>query len=108
MSRVEIVVTAPLENADAIRQVLGEAYAGVQGEYGFCSFSVVGKGRFLPGDKANPHIGKPNKPEVVEEERIEVVCDREIARPVIAKLRAAHPYEEPAIDVYELLNEEGL
>ncbi|GHU07275.1 hypothetical protein FACS189431_1550 [Alphaproteobacteria bacterium] len=108
MSRVKIVVTVPLEDADRIRQVLGEAGAGVQGEYSHCSFSVRGQGRFLPSADAQPHIGEPNKPEIVDEERVEVICDREIAKTVIAKLRKAHPYEEPAIDVYELLNEEEL
>jgi hypothetical protein len=105
MSRVKIVVTAPLDDADKIRQVLGEAGAGQQGEYSCCSFSVVGVGRFLPSENANPHIGEPRKPETVEEERIEVVCDCAIAREVVAKLRAAHPYEEPAIDVYSLIDE---
>ncbi|GHU09316.1 hypothetical protein FACS189431_7160 [Alphaproteobacteria bacterium] len=108
MSRVKIFVTVPLEDADRIRQVLGEAGAGVQGEYSHCSFSTRGQGRFLPSVGAKPHIGEPNKPEIVNEERIEVVCDRKIAMAVIAKLRKAHPYEEPAIDVYELLNEEEL
>jgi hypothetical protein len=108
MSQIKIVVTVPLKDADMIRQVLGEAGAGQQGEYSRCSFSGVGQGRFLPSSEAKPHIGEPGRPEIVDEERIEVVCDRVIAREVIAKLRAAHPYEEPAIDIYELLDEEAL
>jgi len=108
MTRIKIVVTAPIEDADKIRQALGEAGAGVQGEYSHCSLSVRGQGRFLPSDQAKPHIGQPGKPEIADEERIEVICDRAIAREIIAKLRAAHPYEEPAIDIYELMDEENL
>jgi hypothetical protein len=108
VSQVKIAVTAPLENADEIRRVLGEAGAGVQGEYSFASFSTRGQGRFLPSGNAKPHIGQSGKLETVEEERIEVICDRAIARSVIAELRAAHPYEEPAIDIYPLIDEEEL
>jgi hypothetical protein len=105
MSQIKIVVTAPLENVDEIRRVLGEAGAGVQGEYSFASFSTRGQGRFLPSGNAKPYIGRSGELETVEEERIEVVCDRAIAHSVIARLRAAHPYEEPAIDIYPLIDE---
>jgi hypothetical protein len=108
MSRVKIVVTTPPKNADEIRQVLGEVGAGQTGEYSFCSFSVRGQGRFLPSENAKPHIGRPGKPEIVYEERIEVDCDRAIACEVAKKLRIAHPYEEPAIDIYPLIDEEEL
>jgi hypothetical protein len=108
VSRVKIVTFAPPENADVIRQALGEAGAGEIGEYSFCSYSVVGKGRFLPSDKAHPHIGQAGQAEVVEEERIEVVCNRENARAAIAAMKSAHPYEEVAFDIYLLVDEEEL
>ncbi|MDR2524497.1 MAG: hypothetical protein LBC95_03110 [Candidatus Nomurabacteria bacterium] len=108
MNRVKICVTVPVENADEIRQVLGEAGAGVIGEYSFCSVSYPAEGRFLASDKANPTLGEKGQIETVDEEMIEVQCDRTIAREVIAKLRAAHPYEEPAIDIYQLTQEEDL
>jgi len=105
MSIVKICVTVPVEYAEKIRQVLGESGAGVIGEYSFCSVSYPIKGRFLASDKANPTIGTNGQLEVVDEEMIEVQCDRKIAKEVLAKLRQAHPYEEPAIDIYELLDE---
>lgn len=108
MSRVKIAVTVPLENADEIRQILSEAGAGVQGEYSHCSFSAHGQGRFLPSVKAHPNIGESGKPETVAEERIEVTCDRAIAKTVVQKLRATHPYEEPAIDIFPLIEEDEL
>jgi hypothetical protein len=107
-TRVKIVTFAPIGNADAIRQALGEAGAGQIGEYSFCSYSSVGKGRFTPSEGAHPHIGEPGMQEIVEEERIEVVCNRERAKAVIGAMKKVHPYEEVAFDVYPLILEEQL
>lgn len=107
-SKVKIVTFVPLDAADSVRDALGNAGAGHIGEYDFCSYSVIGKGRFTPSENANPHIGSQNQPEVVEEERIEVVCDRSNAKTVIAAMKSAHPYEEVAFDIYPLINEQDL
>lgn len=106
--RIKIVVFVPLENADEVRQALGQAGAGQIGEYSFCSYSTIGKGRFTPSRQASPHIGEADKPEVVEEERIEVVCDRNDAKKIIEAMKRAHPYEEVAFDIYPLIDEEEL
>lgn len=103
--RVKIITTAPHEDADKIRQALGEAGAGSIGDYRYCSFSIRGKGRFMPTEQADPHIGEANKLEVVEEEQIEVICERAKVKQVIATLRQAHPYEEPIVDIVPLLDE---
>lgn len=108
MSRVKIVTFVPLENADAVREALGRTGAGTLGEYTFCSYSVLGKGRFLPSENANPHIGEPGKLEAVEEERIEVICERNKAKKVVEALKKAHSYEEVAIDIYPLVEEADL
>lgn len=108
MKRVKIVTFAPLKSASAVRKALGKSGAGVLGEYTFCSYSVIGTGRFLPTGHANPHIGEQGKFEDVSEERIEVTCDRGNASAVIAALKQAHPYEEVAYDVYPLLSEADL
>lgn len=106
--KVKISTTVPVENADELRAALGKAGAGIFGEYRYCSFSVTGKGRFLPVGNANPHIGEVGKLEVVEEEQIEVICDRSVAKKVIAALKQAHPYEEVIVEVTPLLSEEEL
>lgn len=104
-TRVKISTTVPLAHADAVREALGKAGAGQIGEYSFCSFTARGEGRFMPSDAANPHIGEANKLEVVEEEHIEVVCDRAIAKQVIQALKQAHPYEEVIVDIVPLIDE---
>jgi hypothetical protein len=107
-SKVKIVTFVPSENADAVRDAIGQAGAGQIGEYGFCSYTVNGVGRFLPSENANPHIGQSGELEAVDEERIEVVCDRDKAKQVIAAMKSAHPYEEVAFDIYPLVSEEEL
>ena len=108
MNLVKIVVFVPLTHTDKIRKVIGDSGAGIIGNYSYCSFSSVGVGRFKPNDKANPHIGKAKKLEEVKEERIEFVCKRTQAKQVIATIKKAHPYEEVALDVYQLIDEEEL
>ena len=101
---VKFVVFVPISHADAVRQALSEAGAGKIGNYDFCSFSSRGTGRFRGNEKTNPAIGKAGKYEAVEEERIETVVPREILRQVIEKVKAVHPYEEVAFDIYPLEN----
>ncbi len=102
MEQVKLVIYTPLTHADAVRSALGEAGAGRIGNYSFCSFSSHGVGRFLPNEQANPAIGEIGKFEAVEEERIEVVCAKDIVADVVEAVRVVHPYEEMAYDIYPL------
>lgn len=108
MSQVKIVVFVPKSHTDIVRKALGDAGAGKIGNYSHCSYSVDGIGRFLPLEGANPTIGEVGKPEEVQEERIECVCNRNEAKDVIAAMRKVHPYEEVAFDIYPLLSEDEL
>ena len=107
VNRVKIIVTIPIENVEEVRNAICEAGAGVIGNYTYCSMSTKCVGTFKPNDNANPYIGKNNKLEFVEEEKIEVVCGVDNVKKVISKLREVHPYEEPAIDIIPLLDEES-
>lgn len=100
--KFKLVVTVPVTHSDLLRKALGEAGAGRIGNYGFCSFSVRGVGRFAPQAGASPYIGAVGRLEAVEEERIEVTVAGDILAEVIRAMKAAHPYEEVAYDVYRL------
>ena len=102
---MKIVVFTPLSHADAVRKALAEAGAGHIGNYDSCSFSSRGVGRFRGGEGTKPFIGEPGKLEEVEEERIETICPSAKLEEVLAAVKKAHPYEEPAIDIYPLLND---
>lgn len=102
--RCKVVFTVPLENADAVRESVGRVGGGVLGKYSFCSFSSEGTGRFLPLHDARPYIGQQGKLEVVKEERVEITCSAMILDEVVKAIKAVHPYEEVALDIYELTN----
>lgn len=106
IKRVKIIISIPVENVEQVRNAICQAGAGVIGNYTHCSMSTRCIGTFKPTDEANPYIGENNKLEFVEEEKLEVVCDVEFVKNVIAKLREVHPYEEPAIDIIPLIDED--
>jgi len=106
INRVKIIVTIPVENVEEVRNAICDAGAGIIGNYTYCSMSTKCIGTFMPNDDANPYIGESNKMEFVEEEKLEVVCDVNKVKNVILKLRQVHPYEEPAIDIIPLLDED--
>ena len=102
MKHYKIVVYVPESHADAVRAAVGDAGAGRIGNYSHCTFSVKGIGRFRPDEGANPAIGAIGKLEAVTEERIETVCREDCLTAAIQAIRRAHPYEEPALDVYPI------
>jgi hypothetical protein len=97
------VVFVPPEALDAVRDAVFAAGAGRIGEYERCSWYAEGTGTFVGGEGASPTIGELGREERVPELRLETVFPEERNDDVIAALRGAHPYEEPAFDVYPLL-----
>ncbi|OCB20348.1 Nif3-like dinuclear metal center hexameric protein [Mycobacterium malmoense] len=101
------VVYVPSENAQAVQAAMFGAGAGHIGDYSHCSWSVSGIGQFLPHEGATPAVGSVGTVERVAEDRFEVVAPARIRAAVLAAMRAAHPYEEPAFDVLALLPPPG-
>lgn len=99
---VVFVPTESPDNADAVREAMFAAGAGHIGDYSHCSWTATGIGQFLPHDGATPAIGAVGTVERVPEERVEMIAPSRIRGRVLAALRTAHPYEEPAFDVFEL------
>lgn len=99
---VKLVIFVPVSHADRVRQALGDAGAGKIGNYDFCSFSSRGIGRFRGNQDAHPVVGTAGTMEAVEEERIEALVPRAVLQDVIKKVKAVHPYEEVAFDIYPL------
>jgi hypothetical protein len=99
----KLVVFVPREALDAVRTALFEAGAGRIGNYEHCSWYTQGTGTFLGGEGTNPAHGESGREQRIAELRLETVFPEERQEEVIAALRRAHPYEEPAFDVYVLL-----
>jgi len=97
---ITFVPTGPA--ISVVHDALAEAGAGRIGDYSHCSFATAGTGQFRPLVGANPTIGAVGRLERVAETKLEMVLPRSRRAAVVAALRVAHPYEEPAFDVLEL------
>jgi dinuclear metal center YbgI/SA1388 family protein len=86
----------------AVHEALSAAGAGRIGDYSHCSFATAGTGQFKPLAGAHPTIGEVGRLERVAETKLEMVLPRHRRAAVVAALRSAHPYEEPAFDLLEL------
>ncbi|MBI5667129.1 MAG: hypothetical protein HZC41_03905 [Chloroflexi bacterium] len=103
-----IITTAPEDAVEAVLDAIAAAGGGVIGAYTHCAFTNAGVGRFKPSAEANPHVGAKEQINAVDEVRIETFCRRDVAKAVVAAIRAAHPYEEPVIYLVSLLSEADL
>jgi hypothetical protein len=98
----KLVWFVPREALDATRAAVFAAGAGVIGDYTHCSWYTAGTGTFLGGPGTDPSIGERGREERTSELRVETVVPAERVRDVVDALRAAHPYEEVAFDLYPL------
>jgi hypothetical protein len=94
--RHALVVYTPATHTDLVLKAIGDAGAGRIGNYSHCSFVSPGIGSFTPRNGAEPFLGQVGRNEKVAEDRIECVVEEPLLAGVVAALRAAHPYEEPA------------
>jgi hypothetical protein len=102
VSTVKLVWFVPREALEATRDAVFAAGAGRIGKYSRCSWYAAGTGTFFGGEGTDPSIGQAGREERVAELRVETVVPQESLRAVVDALVAAHPYEEPAYDVYAL------
>ena len=96
---LKVQTAVPVSDAEKVRQAMGDAGAGMQGNYSHCSGSCLSVGRFTPLEGASPAIGEVGEPEEVQEEIITMICHKDRVEDVVKALRQAHPYEEPPIDI---------
>lgn len=101
----KLVTFSPKEATQQVLEALHSAGAGHIGNYSNCSFTASGTGAFQPNDLARPHIGKSNKLEKVEEDRLELIFPSHLQSAIVTALKKSHPYEEVAYYLTSLLNE---
>jgi dinuclear metal center YbgI/SA1388 family protein len=106
--QIKLVTFVPPEATVKMIDAVSNAGGGVIGEYDHCSFRVRGIGTFFPSESAHPVIGERGKLNEVDEDRVEIIVPRELMEPAVEALLGAHPYEEPAFDVYPLVSPGGL
>jgi len=103
----KLVWFVPESALDATRDAVFAAGAGRIGEYERCSWYTAGTGTFFARAGAEPAIGEVGREERVPELRVETVVPADCAAAVVRALRDAHPYEEPAFELYPLVEVEG-
>jgi dinuclear metal center YbgI/SA1388 family protein len=105
--RFKVVAFVPRGFLEKVRTAAFAAGAGRLGPYSRCSFVVQGTGTFFGEDGSEPALGTTGRFEEVPEARLELVVEGDMLSPVLKAMREAHPYEEPAVEVYPLLPAES-
>lgn len=100
----KLVLFVPESHLSEVKAAVFKTGAGRIGDYEQCCWQVLGQGQFRPLEGANPHIGEVGALESVAEYRVELVCHDDLIKPAIEAMKQAHPYEEPAYDVWRLEN----
>jgi dinuclear metal center YbgI/SA1388 family protein len=100
---VKLCVFVPKGHEEEVMNALF-SFSGFIGNYSDCSFQTVGVGTFKPLKGAEPFLGEIGKREYAEESRIEVLLRKADVNAAVRSLIAVHPYEEPAYDLYPLMN----
>ena len=98
----KIVVFVPAENVTAVADAMADAGAGAIGEYEKCSFRIPGTGTFRGSAQSSPTVGQAGQYETVDEIRLEMVAPSTKLPGVVQAIQQAHPYDEPAFDIYPL------
>lgn len=101
----KLVVFVPHAQAEEVKQAMFEAGAGHIGAYSECSFGVEGKGSFRGDAGTNPFVGAVGVRHTEPETRLELILPAWLEKPVLRAMKAAHPYEEVAYDLYALQND---
>ncbi len=104
-NQVKLVVFVPEQSVEKVASAIFNSGGGKIGDYEYCSFRLNGQGSFKGSDSTNPAVGQKGIYEKVEEVRFEVLVDSWNLGKVLKAMISAHPYEEPAFDIYPLENE---
>ncbi|GAA2528026.1 Nif3-like dinuclear metal center hexameric protein [Rarobacter incanus] len=100
-------VYVPVRDTELVTAAMARAGAGQIGEYSNCSWHTAGVGTFTASTAASPAIGAPGQTTQVAESRVEMIADAALRSRIEAALRDAHPYEEPAFTVTEVVPQDS-
>jgi len=103
----KLCVFVPESHLQQVKDALFAAGAGKIGNYDRCCWQTLGSGQFRPLANSQPFIGEagngePGEVESVAEYKLELVVEDALIKSVVLAMKQAHPYEEPAYDVWQL------
>ena len=99
---VKLNFFVPAEDKEHVKNALFDIGVGRYDNYECCSFETLGTGQFRPINSADPHIGKLDRIETVQEYKVEMICSDELIRKAVETLKRVHPYEEVAYEVLKM------
>jgi dinuclear metal center YbgI/SA1388 family protein len=102
VDQYKLVTFVPPAQVERVASAVFAAGAGRIGDYTQCSYRLAGQGTFFGGDSTQPAIGRRGQLERVDEIRLETIVPATALSEVVPAMIRAHPYEEPAFDVYPL------
>ena len=98
----KLVFYVPDSHLETVKTAVFATGAGRIGHYDQCCWQVLGTGQFRPLPGSNPSLGSHNQLESGPEWRVELVCSDELIGAARKALIAAHPFETPAYDIWQL------
>lgn len=93
---LSLVVYVPDTHVEEVKDAMFAAGAGRIGNYDRCCWQTIGQGQFRPLPGSQPAIGSQLETEVLDEWKIEMVCEADYLQAAIEAMKQAHPYETPA------------
>ncbi len=100
----KLVFFVPESHLEQVKAAVFQEGAGKIGDYADCCWQTLGQGQFLPLQGSEPFIGQQQDLSVIDEYKVEMVCDDKFIKRVVSALKATHPFEEPAYEVYKLVD----
>jgi len=92
----------PSSAKEKTKEALFNIGVGMFENYEKCSWETLGQGQFRPVNSANPNIGELDTLEVLQEYKVEMICNDELIHKAVVTLKEAHPYEEVAYEVFKM------
>lgn len=98
----KICFYVPTSHTDSVKNAMFAQGAGKIGNYSCCAWQTLGEGQFMPLTGSHAFIGELDQLEKISEYKIEMICEDAYIKDVITALKKAHPYEEPAYQVWRI------
>ncbi|MGZ8215162.1 MAG: NGG1p interacting factor NIF3 [Methylosarcina sp.] len=98
----------PTSHLETVKNALFAAGAGRYQAYDQCCWQVPGQGQFRPLENSQPYLGQAHRLEKVVEYKVEMICEEAVIKDAVQVLLGAHPYEQPAYEIYRILSMEDV
>ena len=100
----KIITFCPESDLINLIEAMSKAGAGDIGNYSHCCFYTLGTGNWKSLEGSNPTIGSVGHFSHEPEYKLEMICPKIHLKSVVEAIKKTHSYEEPEIDIIEMVN----